>query len=1034
MVSDRPPVFQAMQSITNPLLLLKDLTLKLDTAPDLASALQIFVERICRWGEWSYGEAWQLDSQVNRLVNQTTFCNVSSSDTRSELSISDLAANCECFEQLSQTCTFALGEGIPGRVWASGQWEWHKDVSVVDNDVFLRTKAAAAYGLKTAFSIPLVAKDHTLAVLLFFSTEDLSESLQLIEIIEIISIALGRLIQHRQSEKHLRDSETRFRAFMNNSDAMVFMKDSRGCFTYVNQPLEREFEVQPGELIGKDDFYLLPEEVAKRVQENDAIVLSKNQSQALIELAPTPDGINRYWQVSKFPFTDHSGQRYVGGMAFDITQQKELEQRLTLEKQEQQRINESLAIAIKAADAANQAKSSFLAMMSHEIRTPMNAMLGMTELLEDTELNPQQRDFVNIIRTGGRTLLAVINDILDFSKIESNNLELEVARFDLYECIEQVLALFSNQAEEKGLLLTSIVEPIELDSIPTYFQGDVTRLKQILSNLVSNSIKFTHEGEVSLQVKVSAVTSEKQTKGSTASNYELQFLVEDTGIGIAEEKIFHLFQPFCQVDASMTRRYGGTGLGLAISKQLVELMEGEINVTSEVGNGSTFGFSISLKACDETSQHSSAGPQINLAGKRVLIVDSNTTRRKSLMLQAQSWSLKVEVVASAEAALIKLFHSDRFDAIVISGLIRDLSSPYLVSQIRNFPDYSAVPLILLQTHAANSPSPSYLKDSKTKLLKTPVRRSQFYNALAQLLQPEAGYSSETTDKQPRNAVSSKKTVETVDTMVSTKKPLRILLTEDILLNQTVALQMLSTYGYQADIANNGKEAVAALRKQSYDLVLMDVQMPEMDGLEATRTIRSEAAIEQPYIVAMTAHAMQGDRELCLSAGMNDYVKKPIRRRDIAAILQQCPPSREAKERPMSKEQSSLDKMHSEPLAIDTTGMLTLDTASIENLSTDKVFLEQVCDSFLDDVPGRVSALQTATDQADAIAIANTAHALKSLSGCIGAMSLHHLCQAIEVSAKSNCAGSVAPVVAQVVSEYNKVQLAVQAYKAELSQM
>ncbi|EDX84873.1 PAS fold family [Synechococcus sp. PCC 7335] len=1023
-----------MQSIDNPFSLLKDLTVKVDTSPDLASALHIVVQTICQRCHWSYGEAWQLDPQTNCLVNQATFCNING-----ELGTSDIATNCKSFEQLSQGCTFAPGEGIPGRVWASQQWEWHTNVSTVDEAVFLRTEAAIAYGFKAAFCVPLVAKDQTLAVLLFSSTKALPESPQLIEIIEIFSIILGRLLQRRQSEERLRDSEARFRAFMNNTDAMVFMKDSQGCFTYVNRPLEAEFKLQPDELVGKDDFYLSSEEVAKQVRENDARVLSNNQSQSLVEVVPTPDGISRYWKVNKFPFTDHSGQKHVGGTAFDITQQKQLEKRLTLEKLEQQRINESLAIAIKAAEAASQAKSSFLAMMSHEIRTPMNAMLGMAELLDGTELSPQQQDFINIIRTGGNTLLTVINDILDFSKIESNNLELEISRFDLYECIEQVLTLFSNQAEEKQLSLTSIVEPIELDRIPTYFKGDVTRLQQILSNLVSNSIKFTQEGEVSLQVKVGAVASEERAE-EPSSNYELQFLVTDTGIGIAEEKIPYLFQPFSQVDASMTRRYGGTGLGLAISKQLVELMGGEMGMVSKVGSGSTFHFCIRLKACNETYQGSSAGDQINLASKRVLIVDSNATRCKSLMLQARSWSLKVEVAASAEAALIKLFRSERFDVIVISGLISDLSSSYLVSQIRNFPDYLSVPLILLQARGESSLPSSYLQDSKMKLLHTPVRRSQFYNTLVQLLQPDSVSLKETTNTQSNDIQLKTENTSKIaaDYNLPQEKPLRILLTEDILLNQTVALQMLSSYGYQADVANNGKEAVAALKEQPYDLVLMDVQMPEMDGLEATRTIRAETTIEQPYIVAMTAHAMQGDRERCLGAGMNDYVRKPIRRRDVAAVLQQCPSSRDAKQKQVPKEPSlpSLAKIpaktHSEPRMPDTADTPTLDTTSMESLSTDREFLEEICNSFLDDAPGRVRELRMAVDTADAPTIATTAHALKSLSGCIGAMSLFQLCQSIEANAKSNYVEPVASSLAQVITEYDKVQLAVEAYKSTLS--
>ena len=904
--------FLAMQPTTDSFLLLKDLILKLDTAQDLDSALNLVVKTICQQCRWLYGEAWQLNPQIDRLTNQTAFY-----ETDCVAQSDEAIAHLENFSQVSKTFSFAVEEGIPGRVWASGQWEWHSDASSADSDVFLRAEAADACGLKAAFGIPLMADDRILAVLLFFSDKVLPEAPHLVEIINAVSVPVGQLVKQRQTEKQLQESETRFRAFMDNSSAMIFMKDHRGCFTYVNRPLEQSFNLQPGELIGKDDFYFASDEVAKQVRENDAMVLLSNQPQSLVEMVPMPDGASRYWQVNKFPFTDSSGQRQVGGVAFDITEQKQLEQRLTLEKLEQQRINGSLKSATAAAESANHAKSSFLAMMSHEIRTPMNAMLGMTELLDGTGLNAQQQEFVNIIQSGGSTLLAVINDILDFSKVESHNLELEMGCLDLHECIEQVLALFSNQAEEKRLSLTSIVEPLDAElmgseCLPVHFQGDATRLRQILSNLVSNSIKFTCEGEVSLQVKIGRANSATQRQDAThleaaEPKYELQFLVKDTGIGIPEKKMTNLFQPFSQVDASMTRRYGGTGLGLAISKQLVELMGGEIDVVSEVGQGSTFQFSIQLVAYDKPCWDNSLPEhlrqrtlaQLSLDDKHLLIVDSNETSRKSLMLQAQSWKLRVTVAASAEAVIVQLFRPDmRFDAIAISGPVLDWETARLATQIRNFPQYSTVPLILLQARSNEGLESLPLVSGNIKRLRRPVKRSQFYNALIQLLKPQVEAAATDPENSLKNRAGSalNPALET-DATLGDCKPLKILLAEDILLNQKVALQMLATYGYKADVAETGKEAIAALQKQSYDLVLMDVQMPEMDGLEATRKIRADADIEQPHIVAMTAHAMQGDRADCLAAGMDDYVRKPVRRRELAAVLQQCPSKRGAKEYP-----------------------------------------------------------------------------------------------------------------------------------------
>ena len=1029
-----------MQSTTDSFLLLKDLILKLDSAQDLSSALSIVVQTICQQCNWIYGEAWQIDPQTKLLTNQTTY-----HETEHVAKSKKAAANLHRFSQLSKKFIFEPREGIPGRVWASSQWEWHPDISSTDTEGFLRFQEAADCGLKAAFGIPLMAGDRTLAVLLFFSDKILPEDSHLVDIIGAISVPVGQLVQQREAEKQLRESESRFRAFMDNSSAMIFMKDQQGCFTYVNQPLEQEFNLQPGELIGKDDFYFASEEVANKVRENDATVLSTNQSQSLVEVVPTPDGVSRYWQVNKFPFTDQSRQKYVGGVAFDITEQKQLEQRLTLEKLEQQRINGSLESAKQEAESANQAKSRFLAMMSHEIRTPMNAMLGMTELLGGTSLDLQQQEFINIIQTGGSTLLAVINDILDFSKVDSHNLELEVGCLNLYECIEQVLALFSNQAEDRGLSLTSIVEPIELNSVPTCFAGDAARLRQILSNLVSNSIKFTREGEVSVQVQVRSSANAMQGKESTQREYELQFSVKDTGIGISKKKVPHLFQPFSQIDASMTRRYGGTGLGLAISKQLVELMGGKIDVVSKVGQGSTFRFSITLPAyrvpwqsdsLDER-QEQPLQAETSLDGKHLLIIDGNETSRRSLTLQAQSWNLTVEAVASAEAALTKLFRPDsRFDVIAISEPVVGWESAQLSAQIRKFSTYASVPLILMQTRLSRSLQPSQRLVDKAKRLRKPVRRSQFYNALTQLLTPEPTSQS---DSQLDSALQqyaddsfrhSRSSSRGTDITLGTRSPLRILLVEDILLNQKVALQMLATYGYQADVAWTGKEAVAALTRQPYDLVLMDVQMPEMDGLEATRTIRAAPHIEQPHIVAMTAHAMQGDRAACLSAGMNDYIRKPVRRRDLAAVLRRCPSNIEGN--PTAKITSDKTLLSAQRLGNKASDNLpTLDTTVIESIDTNRLFLIEICDSFLDDAPKRIEAIQAALAQVDTLALQNAAHALKSLSSCIGAISLVRLCESIEAVCKSNSTEPVLPMVTKIVSEYVTVQSAVQTYKEAL---
>ena len=781
-----------------------------------------------------------------------------------------------------------------------------------------------------------------------------------------LAILLSMADRRYWTERQLLD------AFLDNIPDRVYFKDLNSQFVRVSRAKAEAVGLKdPSLLVGKSDgdFYVSGNAAELLAEEQEII----RTGQAIVgqdQMQVWTDGRKTWARTSKVPLRDRAGQ-IIGtmGVSHDITGRKLAEQELASKAEELARSNAELVRLAEMAKAASQAKGEFLANMSHEIRTPLNGIIGMTDLTLETELTREQRDYLETVKLSADSLLNVINDVLDFSKIEAGRIDLEEIDFDLCECIEGAMKTLALKADDKGLELLCEVSPELSES----YAGDPGRLRQILINLLGNALKFTMEGEVSLEVHAHLIEDKATT---------LHFTVSDTGVGIAAEKLTSIFDSFSQADTSTTREFGGTGLGLTISKRLVEMMGGRIWVESEPGVGSRFHFTVKLGASVTRAVNvESTGAPVILRGVKVLIVDDNRTNRRILEGLVKRWGMNPTTAADGEIALTQLSAAKESNA-AFALILTDMHMPKmdgfeLVQHIKEKPGLSTATIMMLTSGGQRGDAARCEQLGISAYLLKPVRQVELREAIVRVLSAKE-----------RAGTIPLITRYTLNDSSEPAKRLHILLAEDNAVNQKLAIRMLEKRGHHVAIASNGKEALAALEHRSYDLVLMDVQMPEMDGLEATKQIREKekASGEHQAVVAMSALVMKGDRERCMEAGMDGYISKPIRPQELDEVLEKY-----------------LDYEHEEVTGEDIVNPSVSSICSeelLERIDGDRGFLVELLELFRGDYPAQIRAAREAIAEGDAAGLQKIGHALKGALGNLAAQHASGLASELELMGKS----------------------------------